>query len=61
MVWHLWLNAKACERLLGQRFNPAAAIYAECDYFITTDDRVLRYRTDRIKVVNPVQFITEEK
>jgi len=39
----------------------AAAIHAECDYFITTDDRVLKYETDKIKVINPVQFITEER
>ena len=39
----------------------AAAIHAKCDYFITTDDRVLKYETDKIKVINPVQFITEER
>ncbi|MBE6522685.1 MAG: type II toxin-antitoxin system VapC family toxin [Thermoplasmata archaeon] len=39
----------------------AAAIYAECNYFITTDDRILKYKTDKIKIVNPVQFITEEE
>jgi hypothetical protein len=39
----------------------ASAIYAKCDYFITTDDRLLKYATDKIKIVNPVQFITEEE
>ncbi len=39
----------------------ASAICAKCDYFITTDDRLLRYTTDKIKIVNPVQFITEEE
>ena len=39
----------------------ASAIYAGCDFFITTDDRILKYRTDKIKIVNPVQFITEEE
>jgi len=35
----------------------ACAITAECDYFITTDGRVTKYKTDRIKVVNPIDFI----
>ena len=39
----------------------ASAIYSHCDYFITTDDRLLKYRTDDIEVINPVQFITEDR
>ena len=35
----------------------ACAIYAKCDYFITTDDRVLKYKDERIRIVNPVEFI----
>jgi len=34
----------------------ACAIAAGCDYFITTDKRILRYKTDRIKIVNPIEF-----
>ncbi|MBO5600825.1 MAG: PIN domain-containing protein, partial [Candidatus Methanomethylophilus sp.] len=30
----------------------ASAIYSGCDYFITTDDRILKYRTDKIKIIN---------
>ena len=37
----------------------AAAIYSGCDYFITTDDRLLRFETDKIKIVDPIQFIKE--
>ena len=37
----------------------AAAIYAGCEYFITTDDRILKYGSDKIKIVDPVQFIKE--
>lgn len=37
----------------------AAAINAECDYFITTDDRILRFRTDKIEMIDPIQFIRE--
>jgi predicted nucleic acid-binding protein len=35
----------------------ACAIYAECDYFISTDGRVLKYQTDKIKIVNPMKFV----
>ena len=35
----------------------ACAEIAKCDYFLTTDDRVLKYKTDNILIVNPVQFI----
>ena len=35
----------------------ACAIYAKCDYFLTTDDRLLKHKDDRIKIINPVDFI----
>ena len=35
----------------------ACSMIAGCDYFITTDRRVLNYKTDRIKVVNPIKFV----
>jgi predicted nucleic acid-binding protein len=38
----------------------ACAIYSECDYFLTTDDRLLKYKDDRIKTINPVDFIMLE-
>ena len=37
----------------------ACAIYASCDYFPTTDDRLLKYQTGQIKLMTPVQFIGE--
>jgi len=37
----------------------ACAIEAECDYFITTDDMILkRYADKDIKVCSPVEFLT---
>jgi predicted nucleic acid-binding protein len=37
----------------------SCAIEAKCDYFITTDDDILRkYKTGDIKVCSPVEFIT---
>jgi len=35
----------------------ACSIIAGCDYFITTDKRVLKYKTDRIRVLNPIRFV----
>ena len=37
----------------------ASAIYAECEYFISTDIRLLKYNTQEIKMVTPMEFITE--
>jgi predicted nucleic acid-binding protein len=34
----------------------ACGIIAECDYFITTDKRLTKYKTDKIRIVNPVEF-----
>ena len=41
-------------------YHVACAIALKCDYFITTDDRILKYRDGRIKIMSPIQFITEE-
>jgi predicted nucleic acid-binding protein len=35
----------------------ACAIIAKCDYFITTDTRLLKYKTDKITLINPVDFV----
>jgi predicted nucleic acid-binding protein len=35
----------------------ACAIIAKCDYFITTDIRLLKYKTDKITLINPVDFV----
>ena len=37
----------------------ASAIYAKCEYFISTDKRLLRYKTNQIKMVTPIEFVTE--
>jgi len=37
--------------------HTACAIIANCDYLITTDKRLLKYKSDKIKVINPVDFI----
>ncbi len=36
----------------------ASAIYAGCEYFISTDRRLLKYKTDKIKMVTPIEFVT---
>jgi predicted nucleic acid-binding protein len=35
----------------------ASAIFAKCDYFITTDKRVINHETNKIKIVNPIEFM----
>jgi predicted nucleic acid-binding protein len=37
----------------------ACAISANSDYFISTDDRLLKFKTEKIKLVTPTQFISE--
>lgn len=38
----------------------SCAIKAKCDYFITTDKRLLKYSDDKIKMVNPLEYIALE-
>jgi predicted nucleic acid-binding protein len=40
-------------------YHVASAIYSNCDYFISTDIRLLKYKTDKIRMVTPIEFITE--
>ena len=42
-------------------YHVACAIYANCDYFFTTDDRLLKYATDEMQIVNPIDFIKERE
>lgn len=37
----------------------ASALLAGCEYLITTDKRLLKYRTEKMKLVNPIQFVDE--
>ena len=38
----------------------ACAVYGGCDYFITTDDRLLKFKHEKIKIVSPIAFLSEE-
>ena len=33
------------------------AVYAGCDYLLTTDRRLLNYKTNKIKLINPIDFV----
>ena len=35
----------------------ACAEFAHCDYFLITDDRILKYKSDMTTIMNPVQFV----
>ena len=39
----------------------ACAIAAKCDYFLTTDNKLLKYKDNRIQIINPLEFITIEE
>lgn len=58
------MEAKAVEIMkTGIKFKDAchvaSTIYAGCEYFISTDVRLLKYSTEEIKMVTPIEFITE--
>ncbi|MCH5249604.1 MAG: PIN domain-containing protein [Lachnospiraceae bacterium] len=38
-------------------YHVACAIYSSCDCFFTTDDRLLKYSTDDIQILNPIDFV----
>ena len=38
-------------------YQVASAILANCDYFLSTDERLLKYHSDKLKLLNPIEFI----
>ena len=38
-------------------FHLASAILAECAYFLSVDDRLLKYDSNEIILINPVDFV----
>jgi len=40
-------------------YHVASAIVGGCEYFISTDIRLLKYKSDKIKLVTPVEFVSE--
>lgn len=41
-------------------FHIACALYAECDYFLSVDNRVLKYKTNSMCLINPLEFFKME-
>lgn len=39
----------------------ACALVAECNYFISTDDRLLKYKNENLHLLNPIDFIYMEE
>ncbi len=37
----------------------ACAEFAKCDYFLSTDKRLLKYKSSTMKLVNPIDFLSE--
>ena len=40
-------------------YHLAAAMYSDCDYFLTTDRRLLKFKNNRINMINPIDFVEE--
>lgn len=38
-------------------YHVACAIMAECNYFVTTDDRLLKFQSEKNNLVTPGEFI----
>lgn len=51
------------EKIMGAGLRPldayhvACAIFANCNYFITTDDKILKYKNPQITIFSPISFI----
>jgi hypothetical protein len=54
-IQHLGFKSKDC-------LHVACAIFAKCDYFISTDDGIVKRRNDvqKIKIRNPLDFVKAE-
>ena len=39
----------------------ASAIYSHSDYLVSTDLRMLKYKTDKIKLINPVEYFVNNE
>lgn len=37
----------------------ASAIFAKCKYLLTTDDRLLKYTSEQIKIIDPITFVKQ--
>jgi predicted nucleic acid-binding protein len=50
-------------RITAEGLSPADALHVACaieagaDFFITTDDEILGHKTDKVRIVDPVQFV----
>ena len=51
------LNKKAIKR--KDALHIACAIEAECEYFLTTDKKIINKNISEIKLINPLDFIQE--
>lgn len=38
-------------------YHLASAIFTECDYFVTFDKKLLKFKSDEISTINPVDFV----
>ena len=52
-------------RNIGMKFfdslHVACSVFLKCDYFLTTDDRLMKKTVSAIRVMNPIEFIRAEE
>lgn len=58
------IEIKAAQIMLGgvkfvDACHVACTIFTECGYFVSTDYRLLKYKTDEIKLLSPIDFLLE--
>ena len=38
-------------------YHIASSILSDCDYFVTFDKKILKYNSNEVKIINPVDFV----
>ena len=55
-------NPLTASRIVGILYNNSVMeeeeyILPNCDYLLTTDDRLLKYKSEQIEIIDPMEFI----
>ena len=58
-VEHIALEIQNTGVKAADAIHVACAILAKCDFFITTDGRLLKYKSEFISIVAPVEFVSK--
>lgn len=56
-VWELAEDIMKTGIKFKDACHAASAVIAKCDYLISTDHRFLKYKSDSLKLVDPIEFV----